>query len=340
MNQPINLKSPLTTVALPLLIVVVMVFLAQSAFMVQHPTALSFGITFDLLLTMPLVYFLLIRKQRIPNLTVVPLFIAGLVIASFVLPAENQYFLHLAKTWLLPLVEGTALLLVAFKVRAAIKRHKKQQAKESDFFTVLKDASAQLLPGKAAVILASEIAMFYYGFLHWKKHPLQQNEFSYHRDSGAVALLAALLFIIAVETAVVHVLLHSWSPTVAWVLSVLSLYSILQLFGCLRSMSKRPIAVAGNLLHLRYGIMSEATIPLSDIAAVEVSSKEIEPSKEVRKLSPLGQLDSHNLIIHLKQQHFLQGPYGVARPFKTVALHVDEKEAFKLYLESAMEKPA
>ncbi|KKK92943.1 hypothetical protein LCGC14_2697830, partial [marine sediment metagenome] len=68
-------------------------------------------------------------------------------------------------------------------------------------------------------------------------------------------------------------------------------------------MFKRPIAIHNGPLYLRYGIMAETTIDLKDIDAVEISSKDIASSKETQKLSFLGALESHNVIIYLKKEN-------------------------------------
>lgn len=55
-------------------------------------------------------------------------------------------------------------------------------------------------------------------------------------------------------------------------------------------------------IHLRYGIMTETVIDIKDIDQIELSSKDIELDKNTRKLSFLGELESHNIIIHLKKK--------------------------------------
>ena len=94
-------------------------------------------------------------------------------------------------------------------------------------------------------------------------------------------------------------------------------------------MIKRPLSIENDKLYLRYGIMNESTIDLKEIESLEISSKEIDKSKESRKLSFLGDLESHNVIIRLKTEHTLIGLYGVKRKFKLLALHVDNNIEFK-----------
>ena len=126
-----------------------------------------------------------------------------------------------------------------------------------------------------------------------------------------------------------HTLLAKWSNTAAWVLTFLSIYSGIQLFGFLKSMFKRPILIEDKKLFLRYGIMNETIIDTEIIDSIEISSKDITLDKETRKLSFLGELESHNIIIRLKEENTLIGLYGVKRKFKNLVLHVDDKVEFK-----------
>ena len=59
----------------------------------------------DFLITIPLVYFFLIRKKEISNKTTITVAFLGLAIASVILPKENQEVLVRIRMLLLPLVE-------------------------------------------------------------------------------------------------------------------------------------------------------------------------------------------------------------------------------------------
>lgn len=114
----------------------------------------------------------------------------------------------------------------------------------------------------------------------------------------------------------------------AWVLTILSVYSGIQVFGFMKSMFKRPISIDNGRLYLRYGIMSESTIEINNIASIEVASKEIEFDNEIRKFSILGSLEEHNVIIHLSEENTLTRLYGIQRKYKSLAIYVDDKSQF------------
>lgn len=338
MNKTINIQKNLIIFGIPLLILILMFLITKSPLFKTNPDYLAIGITFDLLLTVPFIYFLLIRKTNIPKTTVFPFIILGVVLCSIILPSENQQYLNLFKTWILPIVELSVLSYVIYNVRKGIKSYKQKKDLSIDFFTALKNTCYEILPKNVVIPVVTEIAVFYYGFIYWKKRELKENEFSYHKDSGTITLLIAIIFIVVIETVVLHILLIKWSSFAAWILTFLSIYSGIQIFGFVKSMLKRPISIENNTLFLRYGIMNETTINLKNIDNIEISSKDIELNKETRKLSFLGELESHNIIIHLKEENELIGLYGIKRGYKNLALYVDDKVEFKNRINNALKQ--
>ena len=72
---------PLT---LPFLIIASLILLTKSNFFSENSQLLSNAITVDLLLIVPLIYFLIIRKRDIPKITVLTVFIIGIVLLIYV----------------------------------------------------------------------------------------------------------------------------------------------------------------------------------------------------------------------------------------------------------------
>ncbi|MEW7278770.1 hypothetical protein ABW636_09250 [Aquimarina sp. 2201CG1-2-11] len=318
---------------IPLLIILSMVLLAKSKVFQENTEALSVGITVDLLFTVPLLYFLLIKKSNIPKTTVVPLFVIGMLIATYIVPKEHQTILNWSKTWLFPILELGVIVFVVYKVRQTIKRYRAKAMVVSDFFSALKETCREILPKRVAIFLAMELAVFYYGFVFWKKKTIKENEFTYHKNSGTISLLMGFILIIGVETYVLHVLLLKWNMIAAWVATIASIYSGIQVFGFVKSMMKRPIVVENGRLYLRYGILSETTINISAINTIQIIDKGVEFDDEIIRLSPLGELESYNLVLSLKEGNTLNGFYGVKKTFKKIVLFIDDKHRFKALLD-------
>ncbi len=329
MNKTINLNRNLINFGIPLSLFGVLILFINSSFLTGSSDTINLAITADLLLTVPLVYFLLIRKTEIPKTTVVPVMIIGLLIGSYLLPQDSQTYLTIFKAWVLPVIEVSILIFVVFKVRKAIKTYKGLKGATPDLYNTLKSTCSEILPTKLAVPFATEVAVIYYGFIHWRKRPLQDNEFTYHKRSGTPALLGIFIFIVGIETVAIHLLLASWSNIAAWFLTTLSIYTGIQLLGFAKSLSRRPISIHEDRLSLKYGILSEVEISFSDIDHIELSRKPLAKDSLSEKLSPLGEMESHNVIIHLNRTYELTSLYGKKKTFKVLGLHIDQPKIFK-----------
>ena len=227
MNRTIHINRNLINFGIPLTLLGTLILLMNSSFLNGNDT-LNFAITADLLLTVPLVYFLLIRKSEIPNTTVIPVMIIGLLVGSYFLPQESQTYLSIFKTWALPVIEISILIFVTIKVRRAIKKYKDLKGSIPDFYNALKSTCYEILPKKLVLPFATEVAVFYYGFINWKTKEINENEFAYHKNSGTTALFGGFIMIIGIETVALHFLLARWSIVAAWVLSALSVYTAIR----------------------------------------------------------------------------------------------------------------
>ena len=327
MKQSLNLRRTFLAISITVALFVVLVFLMLSS-KIQNE-ALSIGITVDLLLFVPVVYFFLIRKTAIPKTSVVPVVAIGLALGLTFLPKDQQHHLLLFKTWVLPVLELTLLSIVALKVRKAIKHYKQVRSSKPDFYNALKQTCKGIMPDKVANVFATEMAVIYYGIFNWRSRKPLSNEFTYHKNGTTTSLLIGILIIVGIEMFVLHAIVAEWSLIVAWILTGLSIYTGFQVLGILKSLSQRPIVIEDNCLYLKLGILSETKIVLSNIESIELSSADLVKNNSTRSLSPLGELDSHNVVITLYDTEVLIGLYGIKKTYKTLALHVDDPEEFK-----------
>ena len=277
-----------------------------------------------------MVYFLLIRKKEIPKITVASVFVICVLVASAVLPMEHQHLLTQIKTIAIPLVEIGIIAFVSIKARRIIKSLKKNKNQHVDFFDALLIVCSTALPNRIGKVLATEIAVVYYTFSFSNKKTITDNEFTYFKKSGIKTTVWVFIFLIFVETGVTHLLVERWNATVAWVLTFLSLYACLQVFALLRSMDRRLIFInkEEEVLNLKYGFFNQTVIPFDQIENVEINRRSLPADNSVVQFSPLGLLDTHNLIIRLKNEHVLNRIYGIEKKYEAVAIYVDEKEKF------------
>ncbi|MBV6647458.1 MAG: hypothetical protein KI790_18510, partial [Cyclobacteriaceae bacterium] len=264
-----------------------------------------------------------------------PFFLLCMAIATYIVPVEHQALLGQIKTFAIPAVELTVITLVLFKIRTLIRHYKFLKQSNTDFFSAMTSAAQKSLPRAVAIFLATEVAAFYYGFVSWKKRPLHSNEFSYHRESGSLNLLSVLIFLILAETLVLHLVITIWSDTAAWILTGISIYSGFQLLGMTRSLTKRPHEIREQSIILRHGVLAETTIPKEVIERIVPFSGDITERKEIKTLSPLGSMDSYNVLLTLKSDQILSSLYGGEKTFQYLAFHVDDKEKFMDMLQNA-----
>ena len=317
-------------IGFPIVVVLSMIFFVRSQLFLQHASQLSIPVALDLILTIPLVHLVLIRKTKISKLTVFSLIVFGTLIASLILPKEEQGFLEIIQNFGIPILEIGVISYIIFKVVRIIRVFKKNGDKSLDFYSAVQIATQETFPSKIATLLATEIAVVYYSFFCWKKLTYLENEFSYHKKGGAAIVLATFIFIILIETFAVHILLEMWNPLVAWILLGISVYTCFQIYEQIRAAKYRPIIVnkLDDEILLRDGIFANAVIKISEIEKVEQTAKSIPEKSNIIKLGLAGPLASHNLIISLKSENELIGIYGMKKKFRGIAIFVDEKENF------------
>lgn len=322
---------------IPLLIVSFLALVARSAMFQNSPSELSFGILMDFLITIPVIYFLLIRKSNIPKITTLYVFIAGLLIAGLIIPIEHQELLSRIKYFAIPTIEICVISFVIFKMTKLGSSLKKENG--LDFYDKILSASAQVFPGRVGKLLASEIAVFYYLFAKVKKEKTNE-EYSYFKKSGITSMICVLIFIIIVETIAIHLLLENWNPTVAWILTGLSLYTLIQITAILRSLKHRLISIdhENKMLHLKYGFACQTSIPFNQIKGIEKTRRTISDSKNHVSLSLFDMLDSKNLDIYLKEENTIQRLYGIEKPYTSISIFVDELETFAEAIEKLISK--
>jgi len=243
-------------IALAVSICAAEIWIVSSAFFMQNPNALAFGVTVDLVIVIPsLYYFFVLRKKQAPIISLVPVIILSLAVASFILPAGQQNYLEAVKKTV-PLLELVALGYITTKIRAIIKNFHAFKQSEIYFIDALTKSCERVL-GRLPVLgfVLTEFALVYFAFGGWFKKfvSLDSNNlpFSYHRKNGYAAVLGIIMMILLAETTALHLLLRVWSKVAAWIFTGLSIYSLFWLLGDYHAMRLHPIILSRNILFIR-----------------------------------------------------------------------------------------
>jgi len=223
MNAKLATNRHFYLLVIPLLLLTAF-FFAKSEIYLRVDPRMSLMLSLDLLVTIPFIYFLIIRRTKIPRLSVLPVMIIGMLVGMFSLPSEDQLILQVFRTYGLPVLELGVVSFLILKVVSALRRFKLNKGLDGDFYSTLQKTCQELVPGVAARLLTTEISVIYYSLLSWKSKVLTENEYSYHRKSGSPALFGGLIFIIAAETFAMHFVFALWSEILAWVLTGISIF--------------------------------------------------------------------------------------------------------------------
>lgn len=303
-------------------------WLVHSASFLAHPDVFSFAVTADICIGVPLLYYFLVgRKSRSLSYTALPVFLAALAFASFLLPANHQTWLNYIKE-LAAALEIVVFVYFVYKFRHFLSNYR--VARRTEIYGAEAIASAlQRTFGATLVttIIGTESALLYYSimgwFMKWKRTRPEVLAFTYHRRSGVLAMLGGFAGLIVVETAAVHLLLHLWNDLVAWIVTALSLYSLLWLIGYMHAIRLQPHVLDGQVLHLRSGLVWKASVPLSAIATLRAQKPTVREEKDKQYIS-MAVGGQPNLLIVLKAPLEVEGLFGRRKRVSRIGITIDD----------------
>ncbi len=293
---------------------------------------ISNAIVVDILVVAPLLYYLVIRKSNVAKLTVLRVFVLGLFFLGFILDAQQLPLLYYIKTFCYPIIEVVLVFAIIRSFYLANKRAK-QENKTTDFLSFCRNVMGQVMGNeKIGNFFAAEIAMVYYAFFFGKSPTIDNKKsFSLHKESGIIALLATLLFVLVIETGVTHLLLGLWNEVGAWVATGLSLYTCLQLFAHIRAISLRPIQIKDNTITICNGLAAEASIDFDNIEKFELTTKPPQDTKAI-KIALLKGLEEHNVVLYLKEPIQVTLLFGIKKTATTILFYADHAQDFSQLL--------
>jgi len=335
-NLNLKVKRKAAASILPVTLILVLILFSCSRLLVIQNRNLSIAITLDLVFLIPLIHVILSQRNNNLKYSTALFFTIGLIVASFIIPKNNQFLLHDIKVWVVPVIEFCGIFLFIIQTRNIRSKQIALNGNSEDFYTVFKNVAKDLLPSKLASIITAEISAFYYGFFNWKKIIYNNKTFSYHKNTGTLSLIGVFIFMIALETSVFHLLLAKWSIKAAWIITGVSVYAVLQAFGIARSLLKRPIKIIDKQLIIPYGILAETAFNVNDIITIESYNKQTIGSENLKCLSPFKKIEEPDIILYLTQTHCIDGIYGSQKVFDKLLINVDEKEVFIKQLQLLM----
>lgn len=309
-----------------LLILATCVAIVRSQAFLRNPDVAAWGVTFDLAVSIPLLYwFFVVRAGKARPLTVAPVFVIGTTIAAALIPRAQQDFLHqLGRVF-----GGAAELLLLTALTRRILAARKQGIASNDPYARIHFAARTLAgDGRIADFIASEVAMFYYAFTGWWKRPepVPGRAVTFHERNGWGTILACIFVLLAAEGIGMHLLLGLWSAKAAWLWTLLDLWAAIWLLGDYHALRLRRTSLDDDALHLRVGLRWSATIPRDNIAAVEAIREE---SQWKRKgILKVAIFDEPRWLVVLREPAQVRGLAGMTKTITALALLPDQDDVF------------
>ena len=303
----------------------------------QHSHSLSIAIAGDLLITAPIIYYLLIRNTAIPRVTVLRILFIGLLLAGMIINAKSLPYLQPIKKWMAPILEAALIFFIVSKFYSAIKEARLHQQGKPDFLVLCRNILLKVTGNdKISNVLASEIAVFYYAFIARKEKNFDgKTRFSSYKENSISIFLFTFLCLFLIETTGVHFLLLLWNKTFTWIISVLSIYTCLQLFAHIRAIKSRSIFIGGNCLDLTMGLAADCSIAFSNIREIEMTKKKSTDPNAI-KIALINGIETHNFIIHLHETVTVTKMFGIKKQTKTILFFVDQPNVFLQSLNAAL----
>ncbi|HSP14099.1 MAG TPA: hypothetical protein VLV78_05045 [Thermoanaerobaculia bacterium] len=297
------------------------VAIVRSHAFAANPDLMAWAVTFDLTLTIPLLYWIVIvRSGAARPVTIAPVFAIGAAAAALVLPRGNQQFLHTLRYVAAPLEIVTIALLVQ---RLAAMRGRERKGDPLD--RIRTAATAAFGEGVLAGFVATELAVVWYALLGWTRPadvPADAKPFTVHQRSGWGSVLACLIILVASESIAVHLLVQMWSVRAAWIVTSIDLYGLLWFIGDYNALRLRPSLVRGSTLQIRYGLRWTATVERTNVARMrDVTGESDWKRPGVLKVA---MIDAPRYLIELREPLVANGLAGMRRRVEAIAISPDD----------------
>lgn len=303
---------------------------AQSRAFATHTDLLAFAVTVDIVAGIPLLgYFILVRPRRAPAMVLAPLFLLALLLAHLILPESGKQYLRGVEL-LLPLLEIALLLYAISKVRKVLQRYRELRPTAVYPTDALEQSLHQILGNSPAIgIVLTEFSLLYYAIGGWFLcyHPTheQHRPFTYHLKSGYSTLAAMMIGLSLVEIPLVHLVVNHFNPIAAWILTLLTLYTILWIIGDYHAIRLHPLVLDEGQLHLRAGMRWRLSLAFDQIRLIRPLHFQERQNKAILDLSIAG---NGKWLIELNQPTTVRGLFGIKRVTEKIAFAVDDEKTF------------
>lgn len=311
-----------------------LLWLIQSDHFLANADSLALGITLDLTLTLPLLYYLIARKSSLPREGIIPVIVLSYFIATGFLPLEHQGWLSIVEMIIIPL-ELAIIFFVGRKIHKTIGllRSSGQYSNVGFLEHAGEMVAREFSQKRVAAILATEVSLFYYAFAGWREEIEMKKGltgYTSYKKSGYKAVMGIVIILVVVESVAAHLFLAHWSNVLPWLVHFIGAYGLLFVIADYNALRLRPAYIIDKTLYLRLGLRWSAAIPLHEIEHIQQSRKPLEKDSGHLDMTLLG---TPNLILTLKAPVLVSGFYGITRRPSKIQIQIDQPADFLQHYE-------
>ena len=290
---------------------------------------MTMALSFDLLVTLPGSYYLLVARPRGQRWwTVVGVAALGVLrTAMLVAPGAP------ARLVLGAAIEAGLMAVLVIRGRTAWRA----RGHHDDPLLVLGRIMPESSPPLVAAIVSSELAVFHYSLLCWGRRPhvaAGLRPFSVHRRGGVTAVLYLMAAMGVLETAVVHIVVQHWSARAAWALTAFGLYGVLWIVAAARALVLRPILVGAATIVFRVSLWWTVAVDRTNVAEIRPFTGARVKRGSTDPLS-LAWLTTPSALVRFHEPVIVTGLWGRKKTAAAIAVPIDDVDGFTRAVEIA-----
>ena len=226
---------------------------------------------FDFLIMLPVIYLLIHGpKKRESWLGAAAVASCGIFVGVWLLPAESKHiwlWLEPMRYILISMAVGVQFLLLIQIIRDAQIDSASMHVEDKLALAVERRLGKGFFSN--AIRFESRVWLYAFGRKSIAGSFGEGQHFSTHQQNGNASNQQGFLILIAAEIPLAHFVIYLFSPMAALTVTVLSLYGMIFLVAEYRATLRRPITVTSDTLRIRYGVIDDFSISISDIISAE-----------------------------------------------------------------------
>lgn len=307
------------------------VWLTHTPVLAQDAALVTAAVMADVLIGVPLLFYLLVaRPHRMNWKTILPFLLVGYIVLRLALPAASQTYVQSVES-LIAIVEIGALAFGLWKARQLYMTYCALRPQHHYPITALEQAlqtTFRDIPLMAIVMTECALVFLALGgwFMRFIPRHATDRVFSYHRTSIYNLMVVVMCLVSMLELAAVHLLLHRYSPTLAWLVFAMTVYGIVWILGDASAARLHPIIVSDNTLWLRTGLRWHTTVPLSALASIERPTMRLGSSASYLNMALMGE---PKMVLVFRTPVEVRGLFWIRKTVTRIGIYVDDPAAFR-----------